>query len=65
MTPVQLPPAVQDVGELLTLQTKLAFPLGAIEVGATDSETTGTAITLRVADAEPVPALFEQAKLYT
>lgn len=60
--PLQLPPAVQLVGEFVALQLTVAVALApAVSVvGLTLIVTFGTATTVSVAVALPEPALFEQ-----
>lgn len=63
LAPLQLPVALQ-VGLLVALQVMVLLPPAVIEVGLTDIETTGTAMTVRVADFVSVPALLLQARVY-
>ena len=60
MEPLHEPPAVHEDGLLETLQEIVALLPVVIELGLTEIVTTGIAITVSVAELEPLPALLVQ-----
>jgi hypothetical protein len=65
LVPVHEPPAVQELGLFVTDHVIVALLPVFIEAGLTEIVTTGTAITVSVAEADPLPALFVQLRAYT
>jgi hypothetical protein len=63
LEPLHEPLAVQAVGEPVALQVMVELAPVLILVGLTEIDTTGTAITVRVADFVSEPAELEQASV--
>lgn len=63
LEPDHEPLAVHELGLLVALQVIVELEPVLIDAGLTEILTTGTAITVSVADLVSLPALFEQAKV--
>lgn len=64
LAPVQLPLAVQEEGLFVVDHVMVELPPVVNVLGLKLIFTPGSAITVTVADPEPLPALLEQLKLY-